>query len=114
MCRRASGSAFAANASVEASDFHVLAGADCIAEYQSSPDYVRAFCSKCGSPIYGRPLSFPRLRRIRLGGFEGKLGQKPCAAVWTSSRATWYEGSEALEQFPEEPPPHYYGFASSS
>ncbi len=110
MCRRASGSAFAVNASVQASDFRVLAGEDAISEYRSSPDYVRAFCSRCGSPIYGRPLSFPSLRRVRLGTLEGGREPTPCAAVWTRSATPWYRDSGALEQFEEEPPARYYGF----
>lgn len=114
MCRRASGSAFAANGSVAASDFHVLAGADLISEYQSSPDYVRAFCCNCGSPVYGRSLAHPGLRRVRVGGFEEDLEQKPRAAVWTSSRAPWYEPSEALDQFSEEASPEYYDVGSTS
>ncbi|MBP1686912.1 MAG: glutathione-dependent formaldehyde-activating [Deltaproteobacteria bacterium] len=114
LCRRASGSAFGAGASTPASGFRVLAGEDSISEYQSSPNYVRAFCSKCGSPLFGRPLSWPEARILRLGTLEGDLGEKPRAAIWTSSGAPWYEASSDLDRFPEEPPPRYYSFDPSS
>lgn len=45
MCRRATGSAFAANASVRASEFRVVTGGQLISEYQSSPGTFRLFCS---------------------------------------------------------------------
>ncbi|HEX6764781.1 MAG TPA: GFA family protein, partial [Polyangiaceae bacterium] len=51
-CRKASGSAHGANAPVERADFRLLTGAETLREYESSPGKFRAFCGKCGSPIY--------------------------------------------------------------
>jgi hypothetical protein len=53
-CRRASGSAFGANVPVRARYLTWLGGRDAIAEYESSPGKFRAFCSRCGSPLYSR------------------------------------------------------------
>ena len=42
MCRRASGTAFAVNATVDAAGFRITAGGVAIREYESSPGYGRA------------------------------------------------------------------------
>ncbi|TMA65684.1 MAG: GFA family protein [Deltaproteobacteria bacterium] len=66
-CRRASGSAFATNAGISAADFHLRAGADLVREYESSPGQFRAFCSRCGSPVYSRRRDHPELFTITDG-----------------------------------------------
>src|SRR5205809_779691 len=74
-CRRASGAAFATNASVRAEHFRLIAGRDLLTEYESSPGKFRAFCARCGSPILSRWTAHPDFVRIRLGtlGAEGDL-----------------------------------------
>jgi hypothetical protein len=105
LCRRATGAAFATNASVATSDFMIRRGADRITEYESSPGYFRTFSSRCGSPIYGLGESFPQIRRrVRLGTLDADPGTTPVAHVHVSSRATWFTLSDALEQFPGAPP----------
>jgi hypothetical protein len=107
MCRRATGSAFAANASVRAESFRITSGEQMIHEYQSSPDGVRGFCSRCGSPIYGRSPSMPSFRRVRLGSFDGDPGSRAVANIWMGSKSAWFEVADHLEQFEEEPPARY-------
>ena len=68
LCRHASGSAFAVNAGVASAAFRVTAGPDLIREYESSPGHFRAFCSRCGSPLYSRMHAHPDFRRIRPRG----------------------------------------------
>jgi hypothetical protein len=60
-CQRASGSAFAANAPVRARYFALAAGEELVSEYESSPGKYRAFCRRCGSPVYSRRDSEPEL-----------------------------------------------------
>jgi hypothetical protein len=90
LCRRASGTAFATNASVRADSFRAAAGAELVREYESSPGYFRAFCSRCGSPLYGSGERFPELRRVRLGVLDGDPGARPAAHVWVGSKAPWF------------------------
>ena len=94
-------------ASVQASQFQLLQGQDAISEYESSPGYFRAFCSRCGSPLYGRSARHPAIRRVRLGTLEGNPGARPVAHVWVGSKAAWLEITDALEQFAEMPPLSY-------
>ncbi len=51
-CRKASGSAHAANAPVDRENFHLLSGRELIRQFESSPGKFRVFCTNCGSPLY--------------------------------------------------------------
>jgi len=101
VCRRANGSAFAANASIERSAFRMLDGAALIREFESSPNKQRAFCSRCGSPIYATMPDDPGVLRIRLGTLDQDPGERPRAHVWVGSKAPWHEIGDSLPQFPE-------------
>jgi len=107
MCRRATGSAFASNATVRSASFRTTSGEELIREYQSSPDGIRGFCSRCGSSIYGRSPSMPSLRRIRLGTLDSDPGNRSVANIWMGSKSPWFEVTDHLERFEEEPPESY-------
>jgi hypothetical protein len=100
-CQRASGSAFAANAPVRTRYFELHSGAELVCEYESSPGKFRAFCGRCGSPVYSRRDAEPELRRIRLGTLDGDPGRRPLAHVWVGDEAPWYEIEDALPQYAE-------------
>jgi hypothetical protein len=108
MCRRASGSSFATNASVWAEGFRLLDGLQLIKEYESSPGNRRAFCSNCGSPLYKTFADIPSVRRVRLGTLDDTEGAKPIAHIWTGSKCDWFEINDGLVQFEEEPPESYF------
>jgi hypothetical protein len=101
-CRRANGSAFAANAPVRARCLNWLSGRDGIREYESSPGKLRAFCSRCGSPIYSRRVDDPKTLRIRLGTLDGDPGRRAFGHFWVSQKAPWFEIGDALPQYPED------------
>ena len=100
-CRRANGSAFAANASTPRAGFRLLEGAELIREFESSPGKQRAFCSRCGSPIYATMPDDASIVRIRLGTLDQDPGERPRAHIWVGSKAPWHEIGDALPQFPE-------------
>ena len=79
MCRRASGSAFATNASVEADAFRIVAGRKSIKTFESSKGGTRAFCRRCGSPVFGLIGEAPQIVRVRLGLLEDADGARPVA-----------------------------------
>ena len=103
-CRRASGSAFAANAPVRTRYLEIASGASLVTEFESSPGKFRAFCSRCGSPLYSRRDDEPGIRRIRLGTLDGDPGRRPMAHVWVRSKAPWFEITDDLPRFDEAPP----------
>lgn len=104
-CQRASGSAFAANAPARAKYFEIIRGMDLLSEYESSPGKFRAFCRRCGAPIYSRRASEPDVRSIRLGTLDSDPERRPLAHVWVSSKAPWYSLDDSLPQYREGLPP---------
>ncbi len=106
-CRRASGTAFATNASVAAESMVLVRGEDLLAAYESSPGKMRAFCRQCGSPLYTTHEALPGIRRIRLGTLDRDPGAAPVAHIWVSSKAPWFEITDSLDQFAEWPPSSY-------
>ncbi len=103
-CRKATGSDFATNATVNAADFKLLAGEELLGEYESSPRNLRIFCKRCGSPIMKRITDKPDVVRLRLGCLEGDPGIRPAAHVWVSERACWTNIRDDLPQFEHGPP----------
>lgn len=98
-CQRASGSAFAANAPARSAYFKLLSGDDLVSEYESSPGKFRAFCSRCGSPLYSRRESEPELRRIRLGALDSDPERRPLAHVWVGEKVPWYTICDSLPEY---------------
>jgi len=88
-CRRANGSAFATNANVARDGFRLVAGADAVREYESTPGKFRAFCGRCGSPVYSRVAADPSAVRIRLGGLDQDPGVRPVLHVWADEAPPW-------------------------
>lgn len=106
-CRRASGSAFTTAGSVDRDCFRVTSGSDLVAEYASSPHYRRAFCTRCGSQLWGRPDEYPVLL-VRAGGLDEDPGTRIVAHIMMGSKAAWLEADDdAVEEFAELPPISY-------
>ncbi len=101
-CQRASGSAFAANAPARTRYFELTSGDDLVSEYESSPGKYRAFCRRCGSPVYSRRDADPEIRRVRLGTLDSDPQRRPLAHFWTSSKAPWHSIDDSLPQYPED------------
>jgi hypothetical protein len=107
MCRRATGSTFATNASVRADKVRIIAGQELIKEYNSSPGNYRRFCSNCGSPLFGRIPEDPSVLRVRLGSLDHDPGSRPVAHIWTASKSAWFEICDSLERYEHEAPLSY-------
>jgi len=90
-CRKASGSAFSANAKISVDAWRLLEGERLVAEYEQSPGVFRAFCSACGAPLYARLESDEEFIRVRLGSFEGAIEAIITGHVWVSSKSNWFE-----------------------
>jgi hypothetical protein len=108
-CRKASGSAFAANAPVRRKYHSFTRGEGSIREFESSPGKFRAFCSHCGSPLYSRLEAEPETLRIRLGTLDQDPGRRPLAHVWVGSKAPWHTIGDDLPRFEKGIPPAQSG-----
>jgi hypothetical protein len=105
-CRKASGSAHAANAPVERADFHLLSGSETLREFQSSPGKFRAFCSRCGSPIYAYVEKTRDTLRLRLGSLDTPFAKTVTAHTFVAEKADW----DRIEG----PAPQFAGWAPKS
>ena len=101
-CRKATGTAHAANAVVKPDAFHWTAGENNVVRYDlpTARSFATAFCKTCGSPV-------PHLTRSGLrvivpaGAFDDALGVKPDIHAYWGSRADWYEGDPDLAKAEE-------------
>ena len=103
-CRKAQGSAFAANANVDASDFRFISGEDSLSGYESSPGQTKYFCRHCGSPVMSLSQDHPQHVRIRLGTIESDIEERPACHIFTDSKANWEEITGDLPQYAEYEP----------
>ncbi len=102
-CRKANGSAFQAVVPVATDGFELLAGAELLAGYESSPGVHRMFCRRCASPLYSRRDAMPALLRLRVGTLDTPLPAGPAMHVFVGSKADWYEIHDGAEQYPTRP-----------
>ncbi len=105
-CRKASGTAFTANADVRRKYWTFVSGHDLIREFESSPGVFLAFCSGCGSPVYSRRPDAPDMLRLRLGLLNDDPERRALAHFWVGSKAPWFEITDALPQFAAGPTGH--------
>ncbi len=99
LCRRAHGSAFSASAPVQRVHLQWLEGEDQITEFESRPGRFRAFCRRCGSPLYSRVDAIPGILRLRVGVINEPLGKGPAAHVYTGSKADWFSITDDTPQY---------------
>ncbi len=105
-CRRAQGSAFAANLPIAEAAFELQAGADLVSAYASSPGKWRCFCRVCGSPLYSRRDSVPGVLRVRAGLLDVPLPTRIGFHFYMASKADWWpEGDVDVPRHPDGGPP---------
>ena len=98
-CRKASGSAHGANAGVDRHQLELQDDDGLLREYESSPGKRRAFCSRCGSPIFAYLTSTPDLVRIRLGTLDTPFEKRAQAHTFVSDKADWDVIDDGILQF---------------
>lgn len=103
-CRKAQGSAFAANGIVDSGKFRIVRGEDKLTAYESTPGQLKYFCKICGSPIMSKRPTVPGQVRIRLGTIESPISERPQAHIFTTSKANWETICGDLPQYEEYEP----------
>jgi hypothetical protein len=104
-CRKAQGTVFATNSPVQASDVEWTCGRDLLTHYESSPGKVRAFCSRCGSPVYSQRTAQPEVLRLRLGLINEPIDTHVAAHGHVGSKANWWPITDDGPQFEAGLPP---------
>ncbi|MDP7075353.1 MAG: GFA family protein [Myxococcota bacterium] len=97
-CRKASGTAFATNASVSAEAFRFVAGKELLGEFESSPGQYRCFCTRCGSPIIKRYRDHPEVLRVRIGTLDTDPQVEVKKHIFLREKAPWARVPEGVEQ----------------
>ena len=96
-CRKASGSAFAANAYVKPQVFRWISGESDVAHFdlREAKSFSTSFCRRCGSPLphatrSGREMVVPA------GSLSDDPGVSPTVEICWSSRARWLSDAAGL------------------
>jgi len=95
-CRRAHGAPFVTWVGFAAEQFTVEADAQQPAWYESSPGARRAFCPKCGSPMFFESKRWPGEVHVARALIEGSLDREPTAHVFFESHVPWLQVNDNL------------------
>jgi hypothetical protein len=83
---------------VRRSDFALLAGADAIASYRSSPTVTRTFCRTCGATLQWISDDRPDALDIAIGTLDDDPVIRPGLHIFTAWKAPWFEITDGLPQ----------------
>ena len=59
----------------------------------------RAFCPRCGTPLYGESLAFPGVLVVRAGSLDDPEVFRPGARIFAASAPSWDHMAPALPSF---------------
>ena len=86
---------------VRREDFRLVAGAELVRTYTpEGGGAVKAFCSVCGSSMFGGTWPEGPEVSIRLGSIDGDPGIRPQFHTFVDSKAVWDEILDDLPQYP--------------
>ena len=104
-CRKHSGGFGLTQGRVRREGFRLLAGGDLITVYRPENGMVKAFCSRCGSSLFGRTWPDGPEISVRLSAVDGDPGIKPEFHTFVDSKAPWDKlPSDGLPRYREGHP----------
>ena len=103
MCRRAHGAMFATFGAAKREQFRLLSGSGELRTYRNPPNVQRSFCGTCGSTLFWERIDQPKYISIAVGTVAGDPGSRPLAHIYVGSKAEWWEITDHLPQYEEEP-----------
>ena len=103
-CRKNSGTAYATNGFVKATDFVIkknlgVNGQDALNYFEMAPGKKRHFCSVCACPIYSSNEADPTRVRFRLGLLDSEIEERPMSHNFVSSKACWDNLDDKLPRY---------------
>lgn len=103
-CQRGSGAGHSTGAMFQVDKFRVAGE---VAEFNLASDkgnqVTRAFCPRCGSPIYGRNSAMTGFVTVALGTLEDSDQLMPQVAVFARSKKPWDILDETIPTFDAQP-----------
>lgn len=103
MCRKLHAAVFRTCARVRADDWRTLEGQELLKSYESSLGELKVFCVNCGTSIHTRFDATPETYAFPLGTLDTDPGVRACRHVFVGSKAPWFEITDRLPQFIENP-----------
>ena len=100
-CRKHSGTSVCTQGRVWRNQFRLLHGAELIRNFKTAGHASKAFCSVCGSSLFGGDWPDGAQVSIRLGAIDGDPGIRPQFHTFVDSKAPWDEITDDLPQYPE-------------
>ena len=105
-CQKNTGSSFSLNLGLP-QDAVTVEG-DTLATYEdhtgaSGKPFYRGFCSRCGSPIFGRGEAYEGLIFIKAGTLDDSSWVKPAAHIWCSEMQPWLKLGDGAPHLPGNP-----------
>ncbi len=106
-CRRRTGAHASPQARVAPGTLRFVTGQEEISEWTPpGGGFVKAFCSVCGSHLYGRSPDGWEVVGVRLGVFDGDPGVRPQFHQHVATAAPWQPlPDDGLPRFPAGRPP---------
>ncbi|MBA2564185.1 MAG: GFA family protein [Gemmatimonadetes bacterium] len=98
-CRRHSGTAVCTQGRVRREQFRLVSGAGLLRTYRTEGFASKAFCSVCGSSLFGGTWPEGPEVSIRLGAMDGDPGIRPAFHTFVDSRAPWDEITDGLPKY---------------
>ena len=96
MCRRAQGAAFVTWAGADEAGFVLDSGAGGLQRHRSSPEAVRSFCGRCGTPLFFQSTRWPGEVHVTLATLDDAAGLEPQQHVHWSDRVAWVHCGDGL------------------
>jgi len=103
-CRKHSGAFGLTHGRVPRDAVTVLSGVELVSVYRPPGGAVKAFCSHCGSSLFGGAWPDGPEVSVRFGALDGDPGMQPQYRSFVGSRAVW-------DEVPDDGLPHYEGHA---
>jgi len=109
-CRKATGSAFAAELAARVSVFRWTRGEDLVTVYEAPllrepPPYRHAFCRVCGSPLPVR-LEGTDFVVFHAGVLDGEPETRPFRHIFVEQGASWHTITDGMPRFDHHAPVH--------
>ena len=98
-CRKHCGTAHSTQGRVRREDFELVSGEELIRAYAPEGGAVKAFCTVCGSSLFGGSWPEGEEITVRLGSVDGDPGIRPQFHTFVGSKAVWDDIADDLPQY---------------
>lgn len=99
-CRKHSGAAAGTQGRVPRRRFRLVTGAGLVRAYREAGHATKAFCSVCGSSLFGGEWPEGDEVSIRLGTLDGDPRIRPGTRTFFDDRAPWDPTDDDLPRYP--------------